>query len=268
MTDILPTIQKRYTEDKRFYRITEQGLKEPMFIPSVTTILKSVKINSFLDNWKEEEAEKVGVLGSRLNLFLAAERGTNVHNAIEDYNLRHIQQDGEPIGWNIFTDTEWKCINRYHHWFHIRNPRVLSVESNVYSKKRWYAGQLDAVMEIQPPKKKKSDPDMQTGKYVVDFKTSKDIYDGSEEQVSAYMVAYEEMHNVKLDGCLILALRVQTQKGWKERYMTRDEALHKFEGFLLRKHVFEFYNPDFQPRRDLMPEEIYPLVSPEEIITP
>jgi hypothetical protein len=256
-------IQKRHTEDKRFYCIREED-KDPMFIPSVTTIIHGVSANHFLQNFKEEQAEKMGVLGSKLQLFLDADRGTNVHSAIEQYNLRHIQKEDTPLGWNIYTDQEWKCINRYHQWFHIRKPRVLSTEYNVYSKEHWFAGQLDSVMEITPPKAKKSDPDREAGVYIVDFKTSKDIYEDAHEQVAAYAFAYEEITGKKVDGALVLALRVSTKKGWKERYFDRAELEENFKGFLLRKAYFNWKNPDFQPKRDLFPEEILPLTSPSD----
>lgn len=268
-------IEKKHTEDKRFYRIHEDGMKEPMYIPSVTTILGAVRYNSVLDNWNEEQAEKVGVIGKRLELFLAAQRGTNVHNVIEGYNLRQMTQENTPVGWEIHTDDEWRCINRYHNWFHERQPRVLGAECNVYSKEKWYAGQLDAVMEICPPKKRKTDPDPEVGTYIVDFKTGKDIYEDAEEQVAAYVVAYEEMHKVKVDGALVLALRAKNEKGWKERYIPREQIVEKnqeerdnknidyfFQGFMLRKAYFDHRNPDFNPKRDLLPKEIYPLISP------
>lgn len=249
-------VSQRHTTDSRFYSI-DRGKKGISYYPSVTTILGSVKVASFLDNWKMEQAEKLGVLGARIQLFLDAERGTRVHDAIEEYNKQHMAGKEEPIRWADFTDEEWQCFLRYHHWFHTRCPRVISAEHKIYSDTYGFAGTMDAVMEIE-------------GKtYIVDFKTSKDIFDDYLLQVAAYKKAYEEMTETKLHGFLILALRVNTKVGWREEVV--ESVMPKkrngesartcddyFEGFLRRKAVFDWERPDFKPAHVLLPDTISP----------
>ncbi len=127
----------------------------------------------------------------------------------------------------------------------------------MYSDKYGYAGTMDAVMEIE-------------GKtYIVDFKTSKDIFDDYLLQAAAYKMAYEEMTETKLHGFLILALRVPTKKGWREEMVEDEMPKNKkgekqrtcddyFEGFIHRKNCFDWERPDYRPRRFLLPDSIHP----------
>lgn len=257
MTEFL--VSRRYTQDSRFYKIERGG--SVAYYPSVTTILGSVKVSTFLDDWKMEQAEKLGVLGQRINLFLAAERGVAVHSTIEEYNIQHMSGVHVPIEWANHTDEEWTCVMRYDQWFRLRNPKPVGTEQIVWSDEHGFAGQADAIMEFDF-----EDTDKRTkigrikGKYLVDFKTSKDVMDDYLLQIAAYVIAYEEQTGEKLDGALILALRTTTKKGYKECYLTRAEIDHYFEGFIRRKAVFDWERKDFRPEMELMPESISPLI--------
>lgn len=226
-----------YTEDTRFRKITKPNGKV-LYLPGITSILQHVKVDSyFLDNWKEEQSERIGVLGKRLQLFLDAERGTRVHKAIERWN------DGEDLDWkaNGFTDDEWCRVHRYMQWEKEKKPKFLANEMIVWSEKYGYAGQCDGIADIGGYK------------FIVDFKTGKDIYDGYKLQAAAYHNAYQEMTGETLDGVLILALAARTKKGWKEEIIGGDDLKYFFDGFVLHKKLFDWSRPDFKPEVECFP---------------
>jgi hypothetical protein len=105
------------------------------------------------------------------------------------------------------------------------NVEILSSEGVVYSKKHGYCGQYDAIVMHN------------NGKYLVDFKTSKDIYSSHYYQTSAYLKGYEEENpKDKLDGVLIISIA-------KEDYYDKDGNLVKKAGEI---------TTEFRSRADLV----------------
>lgn len=234
---------KRYTKDSRFYK-RSQDPKDDTHYPSVTTILKGVKVENFLDEWKLDQVERIGVLGLRIQTFLAMEAGTVVHKAIEKYHM------GEQLDAGDYTLEEWICLNNFVKWSQTRNPTVIEAEQAVYSDKMRYAGQVDAVMEM--------DVDGERKKFIVDFKKGKDVYDDYLLQGAAYLKAYEETHETKVDGFIILALNnPRTKIGYKETMVTSSLDIdHYYDGFLRRKMVWDWENPNAGPKAVFLPKTI------------
>lgn len=227
------------TEDSRFYkRMMPSG--DILYYPSVSTILRMVGVSSpFLDNWKEEQAEKLGVVGKRIQLFLDASRGTNVHAAIEEWN------NGTDLHWKEgkFTDDEWARICRYMLWEEETKPTFVANELRVYSDAHGFAGTADGII-------------LRDGKrYLIDFKTGKDVYDEYKLQGSAYAIAHDEMHDEEIDGVIILALAVKSKKGWKECVIEEEELAHYKEGWLKHLELFRWANAGFSPKLDLLPSQ-------------
>ena len=230
-------IERLATEDSRFYKIVKDDGTE-LYLPSVTTILHHVGItNSFLDGWKEEQSERIGVLGKRIQLMLDQQRGTKVHGAIEDWH------DGKDIDWKKdgYTDDEWARIHRYMQWENEKQPKFLQSEMVVYSEKYGFAGTIDGIAKI-------SDWDL-----IVDYKTGKDVYADHLLQAAAYHIAYEEMFDEALDGVLVLALAARTKKGWKEEVLGGKDLARFREGFLLHKELFDWEFYDFVPKTECFP---------------
>jgi len=242
-------IKKAYTFDDRFYEIIKDE-EEPVYYPSVSTVLGYTKTGFALDKYKQEQAERLGVEGARLQLLLQAEQGTRVHQAIEDY------LNGDDIHWfnaeqkKTFTDFEWQRFARFIQWLEVHDPKMINTEEIVYCEKYEYAGQFDAVMQLGDQK------------YLCDWKTSKAVQSDHLLQSAAYWYAYKERHGKELDGILVLALNKQVPKnaknpekcqGWSMSIKDKKESKALFVKFLNRLRVFQDNNPNFEPKRDLLP---------------
>lgn len=260
---------KRATHDGRVYEVpapdvkaTVEQLQDPAFLeelsrkgktvfyPSCTTITGGTKHDPRLDAWKMQQAQEKGVEQARFELWIAGQQGTNVHDAIEAWNK------GEDLAWQktyiekgtdiekqitLFDDFEWKRICRYMQWYAETKPTFKALETIVYSHKYKYAGQMDALAEIN-------------GKlYVCDWKTSKSISDDYLKQCSAYFHCWYELTGILPDGCMVLATNVQTKKGWRAVYIDRDTTRDCFKKFRNRLDVFNDENEGFEPVRDLLP---------------
>lgn len=177
---------------------------------SVTTIL-AVKHNRWLWEWKmklgKEESEKVA--------NEAADKGTRVHRKLEKIlaGQKFIKIDKELLPY----------IVAFNNWLNEYCPEgdILS-EVYIYSKKYGYAGTADMICTI--------DGEL----WLVDFKTSKAIYDEYGLQVRAYGYAYEEMTGTKVRTA-ILQLGLPTKKGWKFR-----EKKEPMNVFLAHKKIFDW----------------------------
>lgn len=260
---------KRATHDGRVYecpapdvQVTKEDLADPdliqrladqgktIFYPSVTTIGGTTKYNKRLEDYKMQQAAEKGIEQSRYELMMTSEQGTRVHDAIEQWNMGNDlswfrtyidKETGEEKQMPYYDDFEWMRICRYMQWYHEVQPKFLSLETIVYSHKFKYAGQMDALAEIE-------------GKiYVCDWKTSKQIDPDYLKQASAYFNAWYELTGQMPDGCLVLALNVQTKQGWRATYVDKDTTRINFRKFRNRLTVFYDENPDFEPSRDLLP---------------
>lgn len=188
---------------------------------SVTTIL-GVKHNKWLWEWKmklgKEESEKIGKE--------AADKGTRVHKRLEKllsgYNFKTTPKELKPY------------IQAFNNWLEEYRPDFMEPEVFVYSDKYGYAGTADLVCY------------MNDELWLIDFKTSKAIYDEYGLQVRAYGYAYEEMN--KIDGLkvntAILQLGLPTKKGWKFR-----EKKEPMNVFLAHKKIFDWELKKHPPRR-------------------
>ena len=131
--------------------------------------------------------------------------GTIVHNLFErtlkgeKFNLgtyeKEIQED-----LNLFDEFKINtCLS----------PEAL--EQRLWSNKHGYAGTCDAIGTYKTFKKylirgHKSRFDKESH-VILDWKTSKNLYDSYWLQLSAYTVAFEELTNIKLDGGVLVQFR-------------------------------------------------------------
>ena len=166
--------------------------------------------------------------------------GTLVHNLFErtlkgeKFNLgtyeKEIQED-----LNLFDEFKINtCLS----------PEAL--EQRLWSNKHGYAGTADYIGEYQSFKKylvrgwKANFPD--GAKVIIDWKTSADLYKTYFLQLAAYIVAFEELTGVRLDGGVL----VQFRNGKiRVKEMTYDELMVEFEAF---KHALGLYNWEHKKR--------------------
>jgi hypothetical protein len=165
-------------EDERWY------LVEGVYLPSVTWICdfypKSIGFYKWLANkgWNEAEGlkEAAGNKGSKIhqaiNKLLTG--GTIAHN---ETLLNHDTGRNEEI-----TVEEYEAVISFAAWFKATKPKSLEMEKTVYHPEKLYAGTMDYLCEIAGEK------------WLIDFKSSQNIYSSHHVQVSAYKKCIEAEH--------------------------------------------------------------------------
>lgn len=202
-----PVIVKKEVNDEHYYFITVDEKSEPVFYPSVTKLLGETLPTPYaLRQWIGD----VGNEKAEIKLNKAADRGTRIHDACEAY-LR-----GEEINLeqNFPNEKDKKLIVAFANWCAEYQPRIPQVNEVFNSKSEdptieftvastWqYAGTLDIFCYI------KDEP------YIIDIKTSRNVYDSHMLQITAYQEAFREMTGIKAKRA-ILHLKDTTQKGWQ-----------------------------------------------------
>ena len=212
------------TEDERWYLIDGE------YVPSVTWIAshypKGIGFYKWLANtgWDESEALKNA----------AGNRGSRVHKAIE------LLVNGESIGHNAVIDAngevgeltvdEYEAIISFANWWKVTNPKLISSEFTTHSKEYGYAGTIDLLLEINGEK------------WIVDIKTSSEVWPEHELQLSAY--AHSE--NVENIGIIQVGYKRNKNK-YKFTQLT-----DKFDLFLAAKKIwFEECSKQSPYQRDL-----------------
>lgn len=185
----LPTIKGlEFSEEGHVYLLDGEQ------IPSVTQLMEPLNRREYMR------------VDSR-TLEMAAQRGTAVHNAIENY-LKYGLDDIDP---------DYRCyMDGFHEWWEEYNPEFVASEMRVYHKLYRYAGTADLLAIID-------------GKLtLVDFKTT---YKLSEKSVRVQLEAYSQAmgsHGIIIDGKMVLHLSADGK--WKSpEFPDKDtEALRVF----------------------------------------
>jgi hypothetical protein len=159
-------------------------------VPSVTWIAgfwpKGVGFYKWLADkgWDEAEAAKSA----------AGDKGSAVHKAIEmilngqefriDTKVEDKSNSSEQeYATRELTYEELLCVKSFMDWKNEVKPEVIATETTVFSDINGYAGTVDFVCRIEGVP------------YVIDFKTSKQVWKEHELQISAYRVALENGEN-------------------------------------------------------------------------
>ena len=210
----LPELKARNVDGKRFYE-TENGEA----YPSITTVL-SQRDKKGLMEWRKRVGEEVANHIGRK----AANRGTALHNMVEDYlnNLDQVELTEKHkknfLAWCMFN--EFKPILN-----NINN--IHTQEAQLFSEKYTVAGRVDCIAEYEGELS------------VIDFKTSSG--EKKEEwitnyfiQGSAYAEMYEERTGTPIENIVILVVTedgaTQVFKKNKKDYLP-----------LLKEAIEEFY---------------------------
>jgi len=176
---------------------------------SVTTIL-AVKHNTWLWHWKlkvgKEESDRIS--------FESSGRGTRVHRRIEKMLNGHV--------FKTIPEEIKPYIEAFNNWMEDTQPKILNTELFVKSDRHGFAGSIDLVCEINDRL------------WVIDFKTSKAIYDEYGLQIRAYGYAYDEMLSTRAHTA-VLQLGLPTKKGWKFRELKEPIGI-----FLAHKKIFDW----------------------------
>lgn len=167
------------------------GIPEWIGKPSVTWIAgcypKGIGYYKWLaeHGWDEAEAIKVA----------AGEKGSKVHKAIEDIiHGNEVRIDSKYLNPTTgyedeLTLEECDAILPFVTWFKEVKPETIAVEKTVFSETHNYAGTVDYLCKIGEEY------------WIIDFKTSQQVFKSHEIQISAYKKALESGENpVFFDG--------------------------------------------------------------------
>ena len=221
------------TVDERWYQHPKTG----GFFPSVTWITdsypKGVHFYKWLADKGWDEAESIKAV--------AGNRGSKVHHAIEFLlkgntilmDQEVTDSDGKP---SPLTVQEYDAVISFAAWWKETNPTLIANEQVVFNDEYEYAGTLDMVCEIGGVS------------YLVDFKTSPNIWPSFELQLSAYN------HALPKPAQKLAILQVSYGKNKKGFKFT--EVEDKFDLFLAAKKIWHNENDGVFPKQKDYPASI------------
>ena len=209
-----PELKAKNINGKRFY----EHLETNKSYPSITTVL-SIRDKKGLHEWRKKVGEEVANYIARTS----ANRGTAVHNMVEDY-LNNVSKETldekhkkNLLAWSMFN--EFKPVLNNINNIHVQ-------EAQMFSEKYTVAGRVDCIGEYE-------------GKLsVIDFKTS--TSEKKEEWISNYFIQgaayaemYEEQTGTPIDQIVILVVTsdgtTQVFKKDKKEYLPQlKEAVENF----------------------------------------
>lgn len=183
-------------------------------LPRVTEIISSMLHEDFLMIW----ANNIGLYKKRKykdELQMAANKGTYVHDAIENYIQNKEEINLDKVDYKYREEVNY-AYSSFREWWNIitkRNVIILMQEYKLVCP--WFGGTLDLLVEID-------------GKiYLLDFKTSNHPSYKYFLQLSAYRYILKYFHGIEIYGCGIIKL---------------DKKSVYFEEFIIDKS-----NPEFEP---------------------
>ena len=157
----------------------------------------------------------------------AAARGSAVHEAAEDTVLERVREAerlyiaGEMPVFDAGIDPYMQSFIR---WLNDFRPRFVATEATVYNRSQWYAGTLDAIVEVLV--------DGEWIRLVVDYKSGRNIYPEVALQCAAYARGefiggadgVTEFPVPAVDGTAVLHL---TPKGYRFRRLRYDDQVYR-----------------------------------------
>ena len=173
----------------------------------------------------------------------AGAKGSRIHKGVEilacggevNHNDSFSDGDGEI---KEISFEEYRGIISFKDWCAEAKPKFLKTEQTVFNEEYKYAGTLDAVADIGGVV------------YLLDYKTSSQIYDNH----LAQLISYFHADGIKADKMAILQLDYSVggnKRGWKFT-----EIKDEFELFLHAKYFWERKNKDVHPFQKDYPKSI------------
>ena len=205
----LPKLEQIEINGVRHYTASDGSIETPY--PSVTTVLSSDKSKKEgIEKWRErvgeEEANRVS--------HVAAQRGTAVHQIMEDYIL-----DQEPVTRPM--PIHLSTASKLKKWLDIYAGDVKLVEGQLFSHHLRTAGTVDLVAEWD-------------GKMaIIDWKTSKypkkrEYIESYFMQEAAYAVMFEERTGIPVERLVTAIAYDEPNDGCQLFVEKRDDWIGKF----------------------------------------
>lgn len=249
--------------DERWYvkevRDPETKLPKLLYVPSVTWIAghypKGIGFYKWLAErgWDESQAIKSA----------AGDKGSKVHDAISAI-LRgeEVRIDSKFLNRSTgqleeITLEEVDCIKSFVDWKNANNPVSLAWDVTVFSEKWGYAGTIDYICKIGDQV------------WIIDFKTSAEVWSEYELQVSAYkqpletgefaIEGFTEVCDMKM---AILQVGYKRNKAGFKWNVVED----KFKLFLAARQIWQEESAGQEPKKRDYPIVLSPAVSVEEAL--
>jgi hypothetical protein len=229
--------------DERWY-VKEEKEGQFVFVPSVTWIAsfypKGLGFWKWLANkgWDEAEALKQA----------AGDKGSKVHQAICDLiDGKEVKMDSKYLNPTLEAEEElsleeYEAIKSFIDWHREYKPIALMRETVVWNEKENYAGTIDFICEIEGVC------------WIIDFKTSQNIWTEQELQLSAYKHAFLEEATIN-DENLEIRLGILQLGYWRNKKKYKfTEIEDKFDLFLSSKKIWENETRGIEPLKKDYPE--------------
>lgn len=260
--------------DERWYskevKNSTTGVPEMKFVPSVTWITQSYPKGVGYYKWLAEhgwdEAESIKTQ--------AGDKGTKVHLAIEDIMQgKEVRIDSTYINKSLgeqeeLTLEECDAILSFLAWKKSKEEEgyiieTLTYESTVFSNQHNYAGTIDWIVKLTH----KLSP-TESEYWIIDFKTSQQVWPSHELQLNAYKRTLENGENIIKDlevtnlhmGILQVGYR-KNKAGWKFTEIEND-----FDMFLTAQKIWKKEHADESPKKRDYPIILSPEITMEEIV--
>ena len=205
------------TADERWYKVGEQ------FLPSATFILDSYPKGVGFTQWLKRNGENSDLVSQE-----AMDRGSRVHRAVEVLVAGGtIKHDDKISGGGDEAELdaqEYGAVLSFQKWWEATKPTLISSEITVMNLSVGYAGTVDLILKIGD------------NTWLIDLKTSKEVYPSHELQVSAYSHCTDlEGNAIQVDRLAILQVGYTRNKNGYKLTEVKDD----FETFVALKKVFD-----------------------------
>lgn len=229
------------TVDERWYvrdgTDPATGLPRKEFIPSVTWITghypKGIGFYKWLANtgWDESQAIKNA----------AGDKGSRVHHAIVDLidgqeiSMEAKYPDSEGAEAELSLE-EYGCLMSFVEWWRLFQPITCAREMTLFSEEHGYAGTMDWYGAFATPPK-----GISKGPWLIDWKTSQDVWPEHEIQVSAYKHAMTgprwESTEMLVDATSLAILQLGYRRNKTQKWRFTPVA-DQFDLFLAAKRIW------------------------------
>jgi ATP-dependent exoDNAse (exonuclease V) beta subunit len=218
--------------DSRYYR------RNGNFYPSVTFVLQIYPKGKQFENWLKQ----VGFASEHI-VKKASEDGTQVHEMAESYlngeELNFLNKQGHPA----YNPEIWIMFLRFVEFWETHKPTLIETEVHLFSDELQVAGTCDLIVEIEGEL------------WLLDIKTSNQVYSTYELQTAVYTQCYKECYGKEIPHQGVLWLKSSKRgpkkdkmqgKGWEvvESERSQEENLDIFKTV---KRLFDIENPNPAP---------------------
>ena len=188
-----------------------EGIK----VPSVTTILGRYKNSTGLIIWSNKLGLEVKSDHAELNK--AGDIGTALHELAE----LHIKGEYYELPEDPIVQ---ECFNKFKDWWSEQNYEVNFTEKSFCCRKYKYGGTADLVVN---------------GDTIIDFKTSKAVYDDHLVQMSAYRYMIEEQDGIEINKGILARFGKEGSDDFEIREFSKSDLNKGFKYFKVLREAFD-----------------------------